>query len=302
MITTLSRIIHFGVKNFWRNGLLSAATVLVMLLALLVSLGLILFREVTNQAVVSLQDKIDIVVYFESNAPEDQILNVKQSIESLAEVKSVEYTSRDQALENLKTKHKGEDSIAKALNILEDNPLLASLNIRAHSPDQYAAIRESLNNPVFKDLIKSVSYDENQSVIDRLTSIIDYVNRGGLALTIVLAVIAGLIVFNTIRLAIYSNRDEIGVMRAVGASNALVRGPFMVDGILVGILAAVLSVIVALPTASFISPHLGRFISGLNIFHYFYSSLFSILGLQILFGAGIGALSSFLAVRRYLKN
>ncbi len=139
-------------------------------------------------------------------------------------------------------------------------------------------------------------------MIDRLANIIDYVGRGGLALTIILAVIAGLIVFNTIRLAIYSTRDEIGIMRAVGASNALVRGPFMVDGILVGLLAAVLSVIVALPVLSYISPQLTRFIPGLDVFHYLYSNIFSILGLQILFGAGIGALSSFMAVRRYLRN
>ena len=133
-------------------------------------------------------------------------------------------------------------------------------------------------------------------------SIIEDINRGGLALTILLSVIAGLIVFNTIRLAIYSSRDEIGIMRAVGASNALVRGPFMVDGIAVGILAAVVSLILAMPILSFVSPYLSRFIPGLNISQYFYSNIFSFLLLQVVFGTAIGTVSSFLAVRKYLRN
>ncbi|MEK7180879.1 MAG: permease-like cell division protein FtsX [Patescibacteria group bacterium] len=302
MITTLSRIIHFGFKNFWRNGLLSTATVAVMFLALLVSLGLIIFREVTSRAVVSLQDKIDIVVYFNTNTPEDQILNIKQSVESLAEVKGIDYVSRVQALELFKSRHKTEQSITRAINIVGDNPLEASLNIKAYSPDQYASIATSLNNPVFKDFISQVSYEKNKVAIDRLVAIIEDINRGGLALTILLAVVAGLIVFNTIRLAIYSNRDEIGIMRAVGASNALVRGPFMVDGMVVGILAAVFSLILAIPIISFLSPYLSRFIPGLNISQYFYSNLITFLLLQMVFGMAIGTVSSFLAVRKYLKN
>lgn len=302
MITTLSRIIHFGFRNFWRNGLLSTGTVIVTLLALLVSLSLIIFQEVTNKAAISLQDKIDIVVYFNTNAPEDQILNIKQSIESLAEVKSITYTSRPQALQVFKDRHIDEQSITKAIDIVGDNPLEASLNIKAHSPEQYATIADSLNNNTFKPFISKVSYDKNKVAIDRLVTIIDYVGRGGLALSIILSVVAGLIVFNTIRLAIYSNRDEIGIMRAVGASNALVRGPFMVDGMIVGFLAAILSVIFAAPIIAFLSPYFTKFIPGLSISAYFYTNLLWLMFLQIIFGVGIGAISSFLAVRRYLRN
>ena len=281
---------------------MSTATVAVMLLALLVSLGLIIFKEVKNKAVVSLQDKIDIVVYFNTNTPEDQILNIKQSVESLAEVKSVDYISREEAIKIFKEKHKGEQSISRAIDIVGENPLEASLNIKAHSPDQYASIAANLDNPVFKDFISQRSYEKNKGAIDRLVTIIENINRGGLALTVLLAVIAGLIVFNTIRLAIYSNRDEIGIMRAVGASNALVRGPYMVDGIVVGVLAAVFSLILAIPIVSFVSPYLSRFIPGLNISQYFYSNVIGFLLLQMVFGMAIGTVSSFLAVRKYLRN
>lgn len=261
-----------------------------------------MFSEVKNSAIVSLKDKIDIVVYFKTNTAEDQILSIKQSLESLPEVKEIEYVSKEQALQDFKEKHAGEQSVIGAVDTVGGNPFEASLNIRAFSPDQYAKIDESLNSEVFDKYISNKSFDENQVAIDRLVAIIDYVNRGGLALTIIMAVIAGLIVFNTIRLAIYSSRDEIGIMRAVGASNALVRGPFIVDGIIVGVLAAILSVLFVIPVVSFLSPHLAKFIPGSDLSSYFYSSLFSILGLQVLFGAGIGILSSFMAIRRYLKN
>jgi cell division transport system permease protein len=119
---------------------------------------------------------------------------------------------------------------------------------------------------------------------------------------IVLALIAGLVVFNTVRLAIYSNREEIGVMRVVGASNALVRGPFVVEGMLCGAIAAVTSMILAAPALYFVSPYLGIFVPGLNVFQYFSANLVRLLIYELLFGVVIGGASSFVAVRRYLRN
>ena len=281
--------------------MLSTATVAIMVLALIMALGLILFGVTTDRAIASVQDKIDISVYFATATPEDQILNIKQSIEALTEVKSVEYISRDKALEIFRAEH-ADDEIGEALSLLEDNPLEASLNIKATAPDQYASIAESLQSPSLGSYVSNVSYYENQIVIDRLVGIIKNVNRGGVALIVALSLVAGLIVFNTIRLAIYSNRDEIGIMRAVGASNALVRGPFIVNGVIVGATAAVASLIAVMPAIGFVSPYLEAFIPGFNMSSYYYSGIVGLLGWQLVFGVGIATLSSFMAVRRYLKN
>ncbi len=302
MFTILSRIIHYGFKNFWRSGSLATATVAIMILASLVFAGLILFGFVSDQAAASIQDKIDISVYFKTNTSEDQVLNVKQSLESLSEVKSVEYISRDRALEVFRAAHKEDSVISQGINELNVNPLEASLNIKARRPDQYAAIVEYLNSPNLVSYIDSISYSKNQAVIDRLGGIVNNVKRGGLALTLLLGLIAGLVVFNTIRLAIYSNREEIGIMRVVGASNALVRGPLVIQGIIAGVLAAVFSLIIATPIVYFISPQLKVFIPGLEVFQYFYTHLAAIFLYQLIFAVGIGAFSSFVAVRRFLKN
>ena len=302
MFTIIARIIQFGSKGFRRNGWLSTATVAITILALMVFVGLILFRVVTQQAVLSIQDKIDISVYFKNSTSEDQILNIKQSLENLSEVKDVHYVSSDRALELFKTTHKSDQIISQAINELNTNPFQASLSIKAKQPRQYAAIAQYLTAPNLSGYIADVSYAKNQVVIDRLARVIDNVNKAGFTLTLILSLIAGLVVFNTIRLAIYSNREEIGVMRVVGASNALVRGPYMVEGVISGAIAAVASLIIIAPAIYLASPYLGVFIPGLNIFQYFTTNIMTLLGYQLVFGVGIGALSSFIAVRRYLHN
>jgi cell division transport system permease protein len=302
MFTVISRIIHYGFTNFWRNIWLSAATVAVMAMALLVFLGLIFFNVITDSAVNSVQDKIEISVYFKTSAPEDEILRIKQSLESLPEVKSIEYISSDRALEIFKDRHKDDQAITQAINELNNNPLEASLNIKADKPGQYADIAKYLDSPSLKEYVDNVSYTNNQVVIDRLTSIINSVNRGGLILTIFLTLIAGLVVFNTIRIVIYSNRDEIGITRVVGAPNSLVRGPYVVEGAIAGVIAAIIGFIIVAPAIYFVSPYFSAFIPGLNLFEYFYTHIPSLFLYELLFGVGIGCFSSFFAVKRYLKN
>ena len=302
MFTIISRIFHFGLKNFSRNGWLSVATVAIMTLALMVFAGLILFSYVTHQAAASIEDKIDISVYFKTNTSEDQVLNIQQSLQGLPEVASVSYISRDQALAIFQQNHANDQTITQAINQLDTNPLEASLNVKAQDPSQYGAIANYLASPNLTQYIDTVSYTQNQNVIERLAKIVSTVERGGWAVTIFLVIIAGLVVFNTIRLAIYSSRDEIGIMRVVGASNSLVRGPFVIDGMLCGAIAAIASLIIVAPALYFVSPYLDVFIPGLSLFHYFYAHIVQLLLYELLFGVGIGGFSSFFAVRRYLRN
>lgn len=302
MFTIISRIFHFGAKNFWRNGWLSTATVAIMTLAATVFVGLIMFGVIAHSAAGAIQDKIDISVYFNTTTSEDEILNIQQSLEGLSQVASVDYISRDQALATFQQNHANDQTISQAINQLDTNPLEASLNIKAKDPSQYGAINQYLQSSDLSQYIDSISYSENQSVIDRLAAIVRDVNVGGWAIIILLALVSGLVVFNTIRLAIYSNREEIGIMRLVGASNSLVRGPYIVEGVLWGGISAVASLIIMTPIAYFVSPYLAAFIPGLDIFRYFLTHLPQLLLYQLLFGIVIGVFSSSWAVQRYLRN
>ncbi len=302
MFTIISRIFHFGLKNFWRNGWLSTATIAIMTLASIGFLGLIMFGVITHAAATAIQDKIDISVYFNTNTSEDEILNIQQSLEGLSQVASVNYISQDQALATFQQNHASDPTVSQAINQLDTNPLEASLNVTAKDPSEYGAINDYLSSPDLSQYIDTISYAQNQDVINRLAAIVRDVNIGGWIMTIFLALVAGLVMFNTIRLAIYSNREEIGVMRVVGASNSLVRGPFVVEGMLWGLIATVVSLVVFAPVLYFVSPYLNEFIPGLNIFRYFYTHIFQLFVYELLFGVVIGGFSSFWAVRRYLKN
>lgn len=301
MFVTLSRIIKYGFQSFLRNGWLSTATIAVMILALFVLQGLLLFNVLSKTAISAVQNKIDISVYFKNNVPEDEILKLKKDLEELSEVKKAEYISADQALAEFQARHKDNPTVSQAIEELGTNPLLPSLNIKANDPKQYVSIAAYLNNESLQPIIEKVTYAQNQVVIERLISIVDTAQRGGITLTIMVALIAVLVAFNTIRLAIYTNRETIGIMRLVGASNSLIRGPYIVEGILYGLLAGALSFAIITPLVAYVSPYVANFIPEMNLQNYFAGNFLRLLGYQIFFGVVLGTFSSFIAVRRYLR-
>jgi len=302
MLVTLSRIIKYGFHNFFRNGWLAVSTISIMTLALFVFEGLIIFNFISKTTIQSIQDKIDISVYFKNNVSEDEILSIKKSLEGLAEVKSVEYISQEKALELFKARHASDEVITQTLKELDKNPLLPSLNIKANDPSQYSSIASYLENPSLSNLIEKVTYAQNQVVIERLSKIIDTTQKGGIIITFFLAIAAILVTFNTIRLAIYSNSEQIGIMRLVGASNNFIRGPYIVEGIVYGILAAILSFLIWLPIIKGISPHVNNFVPEINLTSYVGDNFLKFIFYQVLFGIGLGIVSSIVAIRRYLRT
>ena len=300
-MVTLSRIIKYGWQAFLRNGWLSVSTIGIMILALIVFEGLILFNIIANGAAESLQEKIDISVYFKSNVSEDSILNIKRSLEGLTEVKIVDYVSREEALEDFKTRHAGEDVITQTLEELEENPLLASLNIKANDPRKYDEIAKYLEEQSLKDLIDKVTFAQNQIVINRLNNLVEIIKKGGWGLTIFLAFLAAMVTFNTIRLAIFSASEQINIMRLVGASNSFIRGPYIIEGIVYGIIAAVISFLIFSPLINLASPYISSFIPEVGLKDYYQNNFIKLMFYQIAFGIGLGILSSAIAIRRYLR-
>lgn len=300
MIVTLARIIRYGWRGFRRNGSLSASAISIMFLAAIVFEGLIIFNVVGSTAIFSIQEKIDISVYFKSDAPEDSILAVKKSLEGLQEVKEVVYVSRDEALVLFKERHANEDTITQTLDELDENPLLASVNIKAWNPSEYEAIASYLEGANLTDLIEKVTFAQNQNVINRLISLVSTMRQSGLLLTIFLAFLAVVVTFNTIRLTIFANSEQINIMRLVGASNAFIRGPYIVEGIFYALIAGIVSFVVLIPVISFISPYVSNFVPEMNLNEYLSSHLIRILLYQLAFCAGLGIFSSIIAVRRHL--
>ena len=301
MITTLSRIIKSGLINFWRNGWLSTATVLIMTVALITWTSIFLLNVVLTSVLDVLAEKVDVSVYFNLDTKEPDILTLKSKLENLKEVANVEYVSTDQALEIFKNRHANDDVLLKSIKELNINPLEASLNILAKDSTQYATIASFLNQDQFKNIISKINYTENKVVIDRLNNIIRVLRESGFVAGLILAFIAFLVAFNTVRLAIYSSREEITVMKLVGASNWFVRGPFIVEGVLHGIIASAFSFMVVIPGIGFLGPKLLNFLPEINLMNYIGNNFWSLLLFQTLGGIILGVFSSWVAIRKYLK-
>lgn len=286
---------------------MSLSSILVMIVTLFV-IGSTIFSGVILESTLNqIKDKVDINVYFLTSAGEQDILNMKNKLEQLSEVAPpVVYVSREEALENFKKRHENDEFTLQALDELGENPLGATLNIKAKDPSQYESIAQFLQSKNAlsaggSTIIDKVNYYQNKEAIDRLTSIITSANRLGFLLTIFLIVISVLITFNTLRLVIYMSRDEISVMRLVGASTRYIRGPFFVAGAIYGFISAILTLILFYPLTLWLGGTTESFFVGLNIFKYYTANFGQIFLIIVGSGVAIGSISSYLAVRKYLK-
>lgn len=301
MKASLKRIIKSGWLDFKRNGGLSLATVFIMVMTISLVTSLFLLQETSNFLVTALSEKVDMAVYFTEEPNTEQVDVIQKALSGLPEVKSLQYISKQEALEKFVERHRGEEVIMESLEEVGGNPLLASLNIKAFEATQYASISAFLDSASFKDLIAKVDYNEKKPAIDKMFSLTSTINNIGISLSAVLALVAVLIAFNTVRIAIYNSRDEIETMRLVGASNWFIRGPFLVQGALAGVLAVLITFLVFSAALLFLSPKIDMIIPGLKISSYFFSHFAVILLLQMAAGVGLGTCASFLAIRKYLK-
>jgi len=301
MNASFKRIIKSGWVGFRRNSGLSLATVFIMVMAISLVTSLFLLQKTTDFLVMSLSEKVDMAVYFSEEPSSDEIATIQKELSGLPEVKTLEYISKEEALQKFIERHQGEEVILESLEEVGGNPLLASLSIKAFEATQYAAISSFLDSASFKDLIAKVDYNEKKPAIDKMFSLTSTISNTGIALSIVLAVVAVLIAFNTVRIAIFNSRDEIETMRLVGASNWFIRGPFLVQGMIGGLLAVLITFFVFGIALWFLSPKIDLVIPGLNLYSYFFGSFFMVIVLQLAAGVGLGACASWLAIRKYLK-
>src|SRR3989338_1279880 len=306
MSVILKRIIKAGFINFTRGGLVSFAAVLVVTITLSVITAIIILQAVLYFSLNVIKDKVDVTIYFTVNAPEDKIMLLKSSLEKLPEVATVSYTSSEEALKLFRARHESDYPTIAALDEIGDNPLGAYINVKAKEVNQYESIANFMkgDNALVlgsASIIDKVNYHQNKLVIERLNTIISGAQKLGFMVTLLLIIISIITTFNTIRLAIFIAKEEIGVMRLVGASKMRVRGPFMVEGAIYGVLATVITLLLFWPITSWLGRNLTGFF-GFNIYEYYVSNFFQIFAIILLSGVFLGMISSFFAIRKYLNK
>ncbi len=304
--SSIKRIIKSGWLNFLRNKTVSISSTAILATTLIIIGIFFFFRGIFDFTLGEIRDKVDIKVYFKLDTTGEEINNIKQKISTLPEVKSVTLVTSEEALSEFKEKHADDNITLQALDELKENPFGAMLTIVAQDTESYSTIAKDLDygSTFIGDSYSSidrVNYYELKSSIDKLNSIIKWINTIGYWITLIFIIISSLIIFNTIRLSIFVHKDEISVMKLVGASNMYIRGPFLVESTIYALISSVFTMLIFLPLTYFLAKKTVIFFSGLNIFKYYLDNFFALFLILFIISLVLSTISSILAIRKYLE-
>lgn len=297
------RILKFAIQDFFRNFWLSLVTVTILILSLFSVNFMIVVGVISGTAITSVENKIDLSLYLQPDASETDIASLKNELENDTDVASVDYVSKAQALENFQMKHKDDQSIQEALREVGGNPLDASLIVKAKTLSGYNNIIDKLDTFSKYELIESKNFDDHKTILATMNNLTDKTRKVGFMISFIFVAITILVVFNAVRIAIYTHQKEIKIMKLVGASNWFVRAPFLVEGILYAFIGVLAIIIILYPFLQLLQPYLSTFFNAneLNLIQYFNHNFIVIFGWEFIIASIINTVASLIAVGKYLK-
>ncbi|MDO8509964.1 MAG: permease-like cell division protein FtsX [bacterium] len=285
-----------------RNIGMSFMTVFILVLMLLSVNTLWSVEVLTKAAVAEVKDQINVSIYFSPNATEKQVNDIKSYLGGFPEVTKVDLRLREDVLNQFKDRHRLSQEVLSALDELGGNPFGPTVVVKTREPGDYKKIINALNVPEFETLIEAKSFDEHADAIDKIQNITNRVEKMGMGLSMLFAIISFLVIFNTVRVAIQAQRIEIGIKRLVGASNWFIRGPYLVESLVFTILSVAVSAVALFFALRWLDPYLiVVFPNGFSLTNYYNSHILYVFGVQILAVLILTVASSSLAMRRQLK-
>ncbi len=303
MLIVFYRILRFAGQNFWRNIWLSLVTVTILTLSLISVSALSLVSTLSNEALSRLEEKINISVYLKPSLKPAEIDSFKKQIEALPDLKSVNLINADEALKSFKERYQNNPLIAESLLAIGSNPLGSSLTVKVASDQGYQRILDELESDKFKAYIQEAHFDDYRRVISTVNDLTGKLKRIGYAVSLAFVLIALLVVFNTIRLNIYTHREEIGIMRLVGATSWFIRAPLMAESVFYAALATAVCALIFYPALSALQPYVSSFFDGFdfNLMNYYNERWFIFWPALFLGCSLLSILASTVAMRKYLK-
>lgn len=303
MFVALYRTAKYASTHFWRNLWISLVTIFILTLTLFIVSFVATLNLVADQAIESIQEKIDIDFYFKQSVKESDVLAAKIFLESVLEVKQVRYISKAEALQRFTEEHTGDADIQAALAALDDNPLPATLSVQAYELNQYQTIVDQFEASDYAVLVEQKNFSDHQLIIDRLSFLTKRAYQSGIIVSIIFVLISVIMMYNTIRIAIYSHREELGIMKLVGATNWFIRAPFILESLIYALIASTASLALLAAIVFSLAPYVNGFFTGynfsLNLF--FINNLWLIVVGQLLFSTILAIGSSMLSIGRYLR-
>ncbi len=303
MFLSFFRDIKIAFQNFYRNLWIFLVTIIIIVLALFSVNLLIILNVLTSASINIIKEKIDISVYFKPEISYEQVFSIKSRLEVLPEVSSIKYLSKKDALEWFQKNHENDPKILEALQGLEDNPLGDSLIIRAKEIKDYQVVLNILDEKQYNNFIYDKKFGDYENYINQFNLISKKIQQVILIISLIFILIGILVVLNTVRITIYARREEIKIMKLVGATNWFIKIPFILEMIVCGSFAFLFSVILFYPFLSIIQPFIFGFLKNydLNIIEYFNQHFWQIFGWQFVFIIIFSIISSSIAIKKYLK-
>jgi cell division transport system permease protein len=301
-LLSLYRVIKFSLQDISRNIWLSVVTVIILTLAVFSVNMLLVVKVIGSAAVGAVKEKVDISLYLNPEADEKEILALKAQIANLSGVKEVGYISKEQALELFKSKNSDNPEVLQALRELGKNPLTPTLVIAPKNVEASDGLIHELNK-IQSEIIDSRNFSDHKMLLDKINSVTDKVTKAGLFLSLVFILITLLVIFNSVRVAIYTHNMEINIMRLVGAPNSFIFWPFLFSGIIYSLLGIGAIIFLFYPFLGLLQPYLEAFFVdySINIVDYFNVNFIEIFGLEFAGTALINVVAAWWAVRRYAR-
>lgn len=297
------RILKFAFEDIFRNFSLSFMTVLILILMLFSINTLLIVRVITNKSISVVKDQIDVSIYFNSDASENEISEIRDYITSFPEVIMNTFLDKEQVLTDFKQMYADNETIMLSFQELGENPLGSTLIVKTRDPKDYQKIIAALNVPEYKDIIEAKTFEDTEIAIEKITNVTAQLERFTYFLTALFAVISFVIIFNTIRVAIYTQRVEIGIKKLVGATNWYVKGPYIVEALIFSIISTFLAFSTIFLTISFLDKYLAVIFSSTNLLTNYYNlNIIGLVGIQFLAVFLLTSLSSLFAMGKYLRK
>lgn len=300
MFISFARALKFSLQDIWRNVWLSIVTIVILVLALFSVNLLLAVQVISGAAVETVRDKIDISLYLRTEASESDILALRAKISGLDNVREVNYTSKQAALEAFQNKHQNNPDVIGALRELDENPLSPSLVIHPKDLNRYDDLITELNK-ISDPIIETRNFDDHKLMLEKINGITDRVSEAGFLVSLLFIFITLLVLYNTIRVAIYTHRQEIAIMRLVGGSSWFIRSPFLISSILYTLIGMIITTVLFYFFLTLLQPYLETFFLNynFNIVSYFSANFIRLFILEFLGAALINMVASFVAVRKY---
>lgn len=299
----INRLLKSGVTSFFRNIWVSIAATSMVAITLFIITTILVLYTLTVLSINNSTDKVGVITaYFKDTVLETEIQELREELELMPNVKSIDYTPKLLARDIFIERHKNDPKLLESLNEFTDaeNPIPASLSIKTDKLTDYQGVYETLQGDRYAPFFQSIR--DNQKVIDKLHKIIDFITKFGIVLALIFIVVTIMVTFNTIRLTIYNRREEVEIMRLVGATNWYIRWPFLIEGFMYALIATIFTSMVTLSLLYMLSSRIEQFLSLSDVGTSLIQNLFvKSLIVNLVASIVLSFIASSIAIRRYLR-